>query len=49
MQQTYKNLEHFACDGLRTLLLAEKEIDKTTYENWAERFKVYYFHFLSCN
>lgn len=39
---TEKNLEHFACDGLRTLLIAEKQIEPAEYEKWSERFKVQY-------
>ena len=40
MKATDKNLEAFACDGLRTLILVEKKLDNAAYEEWAERYKV---------
>ena len=40
MKQTSKNLEDFACDGLRTLIIASKTIPNEDYEDWAVRYKV---------
>eukprot|EP00330_Aristerostoma_sp_ATCC50986_P004534 CAMPEP_0114578686 /NCGR_PEP_ID=MMETSP0125-20121206/3195_1 /TAXON_ID=485358 ORGANISM="Aristerostoma sp., Strain ATCC 50986" /NCGR_SAMPLE_ID=MMETSP0125 /ASSEMBLY_ACC=CAM_ASM_000245 /LENGTH=76 /DNA_ID=CAMNT_0001768943 /DNA_START=645 /DNA_END=875 /DNA_ORIENTATION=+ len=37
-QPTLDSLEAFASEGLRTLLLAEREIPADEYRNWTEKF-----------
>jgi phospholipid-transporting ATPase len=39
LQKTKSNLVEFANIGLRTLVLAKKEIDTKLYEDWAARYK----------
>jgi magnesium-transporting ATPase (P-type) len=39
VDETLKFLEDFAKEGLRTLLLAEKEIDKEVYKKWHSDYK----------
>lgn len=34
-----EKLKYFGSQGLRTLMLAEREIDKQVYENWSERYR----------
>eukprot|EP00005_Dracoamoeba_jomungandri_P010597 CAMPEP_0174264884 /NCGR_PEP_ID=MMETSP0439-20130205/24372_1 /TAXON_ID=0 /ORGANISM="Stereomyxa ramosa, Strain Chinc5" /LENGTH=1290 /DNA_ID=CAMNT_0015351035 /DNA_START=137 /DNA_END=4006 /DNA_ORIENTATION=+ len=36
--RTTANLEHFAAEGLRTLVLAYREIDEDEYTNWNRRY-----------
>lgn len=38
IKETENNLENYACDGLRTLLLAEKTITQNEYDEWMERY-----------
>ena len=37
-QKTNEFLELYATDGLRTLLIAEKEIDRKVYDAWNKKF-----------
>jgi phospholipid-translocating ATPase len=39
LEKTNKHLENFAKEGLRTLLLAEKEITEDFYINWDKKYK----------
>ena len=39
--KTWANLERYASDGLRTLMLAKREISPKEYERWAETYLVY--------
>ena len=38
MEETQIKVDEYATEGLRTLLLARKEIDEEYYEEWNERF-----------
>lgn len=38
--KTWRHLEDYASDGLRTLLLAKREIPMKEYERWAESYLV---------
>lgn len=38
--KTWDNLERYASQGLRTLLLAKREIPAKEYEKWAESYLV---------
>lgn len=40
IEKTKSNLVEFANIGLRTLVLAKKELDQRVYEDWAARYKV---------
>lgn len=40
MKYTEQHLENYAKSGLRTLLLAEKEISEIEYENWNNEYKL---------
>ena len=37
-QKTWKNLERYAADGLRTLVLAKRNIDLMTYQEWSQKY-----------
>ena len=39
MEETQIKVDEYATEGLRTLLLAKKEIDEDYYEEWNERFQ----------
>ena len=39
IDKTLEYLEDFAKEGLRTLLLAEKEIDRKFYKKWHSKYK----------
>jgi magnesium-transporting ATPase (P-type) len=39
-EKTWKNLERYANVGLRTLILAKREIPRAIYERWAEKYLV---------
>lgn len=39
--KTWKYLEDYASEGLRTLLLAKREITMKEYEKWAELYLVF--------
>lgn len=39
MVETQKKVDEYATEGLRTLLLARKDIDEEYYEEWNERFQ----------
>ena len=39
MEATQIKVDEYATEGLRTLLLAKKEIDEDYYEEWNERFQ----------
>lgn len=40
MSATWKNLEKFANEGLRTLLLAERVIPNEEFKEWAAKYNV---------
>ena len=35
---TARHMEHFAVDGLRTLCIAERELEQEYYEEWNKRY-----------
>lgn len=37
--ETTKQLERYASEGLRTLVLAEKKLDESTFLSWSEKYK----------
>jgi phospholipid-translocating ATPase len=39
-RNTAEHLEMFAREGLRTLCIAQRELDRTTYENWNEEHEI---------
>ena len=39
LEETTKNLEMYAKEGLRTLIIAEKDIGNDFYEGWSEIYK----------
>jgi len=39
MEETQKKVDEYATEGLRTLLLAKKDVDEDYYEEWNERFQ----------
>ena len=38
MEETYKNVDEYAREGLRTLILAQKKINEQEYKQWLENF-----------
>lgn len=40
MEKTEKHLERYANSGLRTLLIAERELPKRLYEEWSEKYRL---------
>lgn len=40
--KTWNNLERYASDGLRTLLLAKREISQKEYDRWADSYLVFH-------
>jgi len=47
--KTWNNLEKYACEGLRTLLLAKREIPIKEYERWAASYLVFINFFIDKN
>ena len=39
MEESQKKVDEYATEGLRTLLLAKKDVDEDYYEEWNERFQ----------
>jgi len=42
-EMTWKNLERYANTGLRTLVIAKREIPENIYNEWAEEYLVHFF------
>ena len=38
VEETYKNVDEYAREGLRTLILAQKKINEQEYKQWLENF-----------